>query len=291
MKKHFKFYLIVLLALIIALFSACDDGGGSSDSALSIGKLVGGWETSFIEGPIKSSDYGYGNYERTISCDIIVLHELNGIYYYSLHTETDMLLYSDSAGSNPITDDDYADYYREAHSSVANVDKGTFTFSAKGITTTSSNTSAVTEYTASYAEENSGIRLTLTSGGDSKTYYHFCPYDEWTGKTDFLESYANLNVIFSSLNFDAVESFAETGSGSGEIWNLYGDNVSPELYFSMKGIMLVSDRLDRDGYSSDDHYENPNINYYSTTRNDGSKTCAQLTYQSNSVYISVDNDD
>ena len=32
MKKHFNFYLVILLALLIALFSACDDGDGGDDS-------------------------------------------------------------------------------------------------------------------------------------------------------------------------------------------------------------------------------------------------------------------
>lgn len=173
MKKHFKFYLVVLLALIIALFSTCDDGGSSSsdNTSSSDSRYLGTWETEWEYSIIRSSSFGSGNYEKEGSWLVLSVETSGGELSYSLNVVRMLTLYSDPEGSENLTTDDAINYMNGW--SAANsywLESGSFTASGDTITTLPTGGESTT-YTVEYSNDGGGKRMVLTS--DLEVYEFF----------------------------------------------------------------------------------------------------------------------
>ncbi len=168
MRKQFRFFFVVLLVLVIALFCACDDGGDSGTASVDMSKYVGSWESGFSYGTIGPSGYGSGNYENTMSYYELIVTESDGNYACSFIHVVEVLVYEDENGETQITGDSvssYAEDYANNHSE----DLGSGTFSATDNTITISPTAGdPTTYSVEYSNEGGSISMVLTKG--SKSY-------------------------------------------------------------------------------------------------------------------------
>jgi len=167
MRKHSRFFSVLLLALIIALFSACDDGGSSSSDS----RYLGTWETEWEYYGIRSSSFGSGNYERAGSCLILSVEASGGELSYSLNVARMLILYSDSEGSENLMTDDAIDYMNEwSENNSELLELGSFTASGNTITTSPTGGESTT-YTVEYSNDGGSISMVLTSGLDVLEFF------------------------------------------------------------------------------------------------------------------------
>ena len=167
MRKHSRFFSILLLVMMIALFCACDDGGSSSSDSRYLGTWHTGWEYS----DIRSSSFGSGNYERDGECLVLSVETSGGELSYSLSVERMLILYSDSEGSENLTTDPAINYMNGW--SAANsywLESGSFTASGDTITTSPTEGESTT-FTVEYSNDGGSISMVLTSGLDVYEFF------------------------------------------------------------------------------------------------------------------------